>query len=143
MLYCVVITFYMLSVFICFFLMIRRPPRSTRTDTLFPYTTLFRSAGHRRTGPGRPARGIQGRDELPHRGLSARAAAPEPAALPGLDRRADRHSDLRGAQPGGRGGARTHRPPTLPWLTGGLPRTSCSSLHTGSVALRGAARRAP
>src|SRR3546814_11606898 len=26
--------------------MIRRPPRSTRTDTLFPYTTLFRSAGH-------------------------------------------------------------------------------------------------
>src|SRR3546814_14171990 len=28
---------------IVFFLMIRRPPRSTRTDTLFPYTTLFRS----------------------------------------------------------------------------------------------------
>src|SRR3546814_3994484 len=32
--------------------MIRRPPRATRTDTLFPYTTLFRSAqreaGHRR-----------------------------------------------------------------------------------------------
>src|SRR3546814_2380156 len=27
-----------------FFLMLRRPPRSTRTDTLFPYTTLFRSA---------------------------------------------------------------------------------------------------
>src|SRR3546814_4713937 len=29
--------------YIFFFLMIRRPPRSTRTDTLFPYTTLFRS----------------------------------------------------------------------------------------------------
>src|SRR3546814_13327723 len=29
------------------FLMIRRPPRSTRTDTLFPYTTLFRSIGMR------------------------------------------------------------------------------------------------
>src|SRR3546814_16932724 len=29
--------------FTLFFLMIRRPPRSTRTDTLFPYTTLFRS----------------------------------------------------------------------------------------------------
>src|SRR3546814_14014597 len=27
----------------CFFLMIRRPPSSTRTDTLFPYTTLFRA----------------------------------------------------------------------------------------------------
>src|SRR3546814_11331958 len=37
-------------VFLCFFfffLMIRRPPRSTRTDTLFPYTTLFRSPGGR------------------------------------------------------------------------------------------------
>src|SRR3546814_2594908 len=33
---------YYITVF--FFLMIRRPPRSTRTDTLFPYTTLFRSA---------------------------------------------------------------------------------------------------
>src|SRR3546814_3695205 len=37
--------------------MIRRPPRSTRTDTLFPYTTLFRShrrgiGGHRRRQPG-------------------------------------------------------------------------------------------
>src|SRR3546814_188819 len=35
----------MISIVYCFifFLMIRRPPRSTRTDTLFPYTTLFRS----------------------------------------------------------------------------------------------------
>src|SRR3546814_11096826 len=33
---------FIIPVFI-FFLMIRRPPRSTRTDTLFPYTTLFRS----------------------------------------------------------------------------------------------------
>src|SRR3546814_2547085 len=31
------------SLVFLFFLMIRRPPRSTRTDTLFPYTTLFRS----------------------------------------------------------------------------------------------------
>src|SRR3546814_8195667 len=30
--------------------MIRRPPRSTRTDTLFPYTTLFRSEATRRVG---------------------------------------------------------------------------------------------
>src|SRR3546814_18986052 len=30
---------------IFFFCVIRRPPRSTRTDTLFPYTTLFRSIG--------------------------------------------------------------------------------------------------
>src|SRR3546814_6359899 len=32
--------------------MIRRPPRSTRTDTLFPYTTLFRSADRRWRCPG-------------------------------------------------------------------------------------------
>src|SRR3546814_6230086 len=31
--------------------MIRRPPRSTRTDTLFPYTTLFRSHDHRSGQP--------------------------------------------------------------------------------------------
>src|SRR3546814_7566945 len=33
----------MCMVYVLFFLLIRRPPRSTRTDTLFPYTTLFRS----------------------------------------------------------------------------------------------------
>src|SRR3546814_9553963 len=40
---------FLVTLYFClfFFLMIRRPPRSTRTDTLFPYTTLFRSA---RTG---------------------------------------------------------------------------------------------
>src|SRR3546814_20632842 len=35
----------MVDVYFFFFLMLRRPPRSTRTDTLFPYTTLFRSLG--------------------------------------------------------------------------------------------------
>src|SRR3546814_14216065 len=40
--------FYFYCIFILFFfLMIRRPPRSTRTDTLFPYTTLFRSGDRR------------------------------------------------------------------------------------------------
>src|SRR3546814_8795672 len=33
--------------------MIRRPPRSTRTDTLFPYTTLFRSLSTTRMSPSR------------------------------------------------------------------------------------------
>src|SRR3546814_12429253 len=37
-------------VFFCF-LMIRRPPRSTRTDTRFPYTTLFRSTFERAARP--------------------------------------------------------------------------------------------
>src|SRR5881396_4027487 len=54
---------FMLFLFICFlyifffsffFLMIRRPPRSTRYETLFPYTTLFRSGnrGAHRSHPG-------------------------------------------------------------------------------------------
>src|SRR3546814_4303560 len=38
-----------------FFLMIRRPPRSTRTDTLFPYTTLFRSIENSPTSRDREA----------------------------------------------------------------------------------------
>src|SRR3546814_8158876 len=45
---CVFICFDCLCLF--FFLMIRRPPRSTRTDTLFPYTTLFRSPPAARAG---------------------------------------------------------------------------------------------
>src|SRR3546814_6006932 len=36
-----------------FFLMLRRPPRSTLTDTLFPYTTLFRSPARLASRPGR------------------------------------------------------------------------------------------
>src|SRR3546814_4744923 len=40
-----------LRCFLFFFVMIRRPPRSTRTDTLFPYTTLFRSAAPAAASP--------------------------------------------------------------------------------------------
>src|SRR3546814_1094882 len=58
--------------------MIRRPPRSTRTDTLFPYTTLFRS---RRAGPSR--------------GAADSCAAP-PAGSPGRGRR--RRRGRRGAR---------------------------------------------
>src|SRR3546814_10596757 len=63
--------------------MIRRPPRSTRTDTLFPYTTLFRSfdrrrvygmSGRKRTGA--DARSC-GREKMTH--------TPEKAAFSGVD----------------------------------------------------------
>src|SRR3546814_6961574 len=54
--------------------MIRRPPRSTRTDTLFPYTTLFRSPQTRRThdrGHGRrQPRGRRKTADHVHRGRS-------------------------------------------------------------------------
>src|SRR3546814_8626443 len=49
-----------------FFLMIRRPPRSTRTDTLFPYTTLFRAVLA-------PVRCGGNRRALPHRHHGGRA----------------------------------------------------------------------
>src|SRR3546814_14863243 len=55
---------------LCCFLMIRRPPRSTRTDTLFPYTTLFRSLDDHRVGAG----GKEGAGEDSHRLAGADAA---------------------------------------------------------------------
>src|SRR3546814_17433385 len=61
------------SSFFCF-LMIRRPPRSTRTDTLFPYTTLFRSYSRAGGGPGRAGpqhRHHGARDTRARRGLAA------------------------------------------------------------------------
>src|SRR3546814_15005480 len=46
------VMFSVCSVVLVFLLMLRRPPRSTRTDTFFPYTTLFRSSARPR-GPRR------------------------------------------------------------------------------------------
>src|SRR3546814_13407275 len=54
------------------FLMIRRPPRSTRTDTLLPYTTPFRSTHERPRHPRRAARRHAG---PPHPQVQAAAAA--------------------------------------------------------------------
>src|SRR3546814_12018788 len=44
--------------------MIRRPPRSTRTDTLFPYTTLFRSGGVLDSARAEPATGHPARPRV-------------------------------------------------------------------------------
>src|SRR3546814_16293885 len=67
-----------------FFLMIRRPPRSTRTDTLFPYTTLFRSAdgivgpGRRqRRGGGHGSANLGREGGIPWRGIRAGRLAVE------------------------------------------------------------------
>src|SRR3546814_5136058 len=91
--------------------MIRRPPRYTRTDTLFPYTTLFRSplsrtagseasGGRRRAGegapgcPGRPA-GYRRSGRL-HRAGAARAGAPllRPGDVLRLSRSEEHTSEL-------------------------------------------------
>src|SRR3546814_6671432 len=70
--------------------MIRRPPRSTRTDTLFPYTTLFRSYLHR-----------EGRlDQRAHR-TDAPVGDQGAAVAARLDHRGDGVGDLRPGQSGG------------------------------------------
>src|SRR3546814_3598463 len=58
--------------------MIRRPPRSTRTDTLFPYTTLFRSRGKRRGSE---------RCREPNGQVQRNGGNGKPAALSGLQQR--------------------------------------------------------
>src|SRR3546814_13435625 len=85
--------------------MIRRPPRSTRTDTLFPYTTLFREEGDRGAGGGRQ----QEADDLAalrilrytsaeHQGARHQAAVAERLALDVLHRRLAGAMDRAGLQ---------------------------------------------
>src|SRR3546814_5627414 len=69
------------SVFCFFVLMIRRPPISTRTDTLFPYTTLFRSV---------LAPGHQGERPLPRRLQAVATAGVRPDRRCRRDRGRDR-----------------------------------------------------
>src|SRR3546814_7954738 len=63
-----------------FFLMIRRPPKSTRTDTLFPYTTLFRSDDIRRA-TGAKVAAVTGDITTDEGRRAALAACPEPDIL--------------------------------------------------------------
>src|SRR3546814_2436306 len=74
--------------------MIRRPPRSTRTDTLFPYTTLFRSD--------RPARGDR-RDVRRRDGRARRSGRRATARARAAAAKADRRG---GAANGAAGGGR-------------------------------------
>src|SRR3546814_8009706 len=95
-----------------FFLMIRRPPRSTRTYTLFPYTTLFRS-------------------ERPHRiraRAAGRAGVPDPA----------RHRDGGGVR--GRSARRWRRAQARPGQGGGGGQGCADTeLRRGRTGGRGAA----
>src|SRR3546814_16041190 len=114
-----------------FFLLIRRPPRSTRTDTLCPYTTLFRSrgAGHldRLSAVADLAR--LRRDDAPSgdRSVAAARKPPIPARAP-----ACRAGICKRDRGGGRGLAAAHRPcaPAYP------RRARHLSLWRGAAALR-------
>src|SRR3546814_4165693 len=87
---------YLTLFFLFFFLMIRRPPRSTRTDTLFPYTTLFRSpapspgAHHR----GRIDRRASGRQPRRPGGSKEQKAATAKWSGPGPGRSEEHTSEL-------------------------------------------------
>src|SRR3546814_10169736 len=82
--------------------MIRRPPRSTRTDTLFPYTTLFRSDGRLRRRSAGPA-GLSTVLHVPGDAAGG-GLGPAPQALePGAGR------PLHGRHPGRRGIDPDHR----------------------------------
>src|SRR3546814_9065588 len=85
--------------------MIRRPPRSTRTDTLFPYTTLFRSRGLDRVG----VVAVDVADHAPAVGLEARGrVVGEPALDLAVDRDVvvvpERHQLAQAQGAGERGG---------------------------------------
>src|SRR3546814_1391461 len=67
--------------------MIRRPPRSTRTDTLFPYTTLFRSGRHGARGPRASAANAAGASAQAGRGTAPRAATGAASGRPRRVRR--------------------------------------------------------
>src|SRR3546814_3589911 len=87
--------------------MIRRPPRSTRTDTLFPYTTLFRSNGRARQEPvarsdatpapkprrAKPAARTESDQPTSERTTGNGSNAPEPAPpAPAADLRSEEHT---------------------------------------------------
>src|SRR3546814_2704743 len=69
--------------------MIRPPPRSTRTDTLFPYTTLFRSGGELHQAAAAPAALV----DCPFEEAAAEpAAAPRRGHAHALDLRSEEHT---------------------------------------------------
>src|SRR3546814_1383031 len=81
----------------------RRPPRSTRTDTLFPYTTLFRSVGdHRAAGAHRAVPLQDGRDSCHFRLRVGRPCLPigavnphiRPLSMTGVNRSEEHTSEL-------------------------------------------------
>src|SRR3546814_541816 len=102
----------------CFFLMVRRPPRSTRTDTLFPYTTLFRSGGDRilQAAEALHLVGLAVRAILRHQ---AAASAPGPHAEDGIARLGEtRGAPARFLDRLRQGEARRHHIDTLEQLVG-------------------------
>src|SRR3546814_15172169 len=90
-----------LDSFLFFLLMIRRPPRSTRTDTLFPYTTLFRSPLPHPLPAERPSPGLRRRHLRVGAGSRDRGGGAAPLQLARPLATAPRPRRLPAARPAG------------------------------------------
>src|SRR3546814_19545572 len=101
--------------------MIRRPPRSTRTDTLFPYTTLFRSGSCVVAGAG--ARTGAGHRSL---GIFRAGGAVHPVDRPALPRR---HVPVPSADDASARGPKSmaHHEPVVAYFPGGSWQTGRGS----------------
>src|SRR3546814_339653 len=93
----------------------RRPPRSTRTYTLFPYTTLFRSSGDRGAQEAGRGRGDDGRNGA------------DPIVRKGRDRPRRRAQGGDGVEPDGRAVRRTR------YAAGGERRVALLSWNDGCI----------
>src|SRR3546814_16908214 len=105
-----------------FFLMIRRPPRSTRTDTLFPYTTLVRSHGGREGGEALRRAGHPGADQ----GGPA-PEGPHPGAQLAAVRAAGRQGVLDADLQAGQDGQQIAPERRSPWIIPSPARRSAAS----------------
>src|SRR3546814_19473699 len=119
--------------------MIRRPPRSTRTDTLFPYTTLFRS-GRLRPRRGHGTAGTAG-GTADRPGLLRRRPARRRAGIPVSRLSAIPAADPPGAVRDGRGRRAGDHRPGIPGMAARQPVLDVDLLLHGAAGPR--RRRAP
>src|SRR3546814_981470 len=133
--YCLVVFF----VFV-FFLMIRRPPRSTRTDTLFTYTTLFRSTTSPSCARSPTTSSFCATAALWRRGRRRRCSTRRSTLIP-------RRSSLRCRASGWSGGARLRSVPTAALRRSpSIPTADCSrsaACRRGGTSSRHCPRRLP
>src|SRR3546814_15581757 len=117
-----------------FSLMIRRPPRSTRTDTLFPYTTLFRSKLH--LGAGLPARAdpAEARSPLRSVGNGEKWTRQTSVAPEYRFRRVKSRIDCAGGSSPGSAARLAHAWPGAKRLRCGAPRGAARAYGKGTVA---------